>query len=63
MRLLTVPLDIGERDCRECPFRALDWNFGKPTGAEHCTHPSWQSPEITGGVRHSECLAADGGEA
>lgn len=61
-RRLTIELEVGEAaegECRECPFRALDWENGFPAGRYFCMCPAWETKEVTTG-RHLGCLEAGG---
>lgn len=59
-RRLTIELEVGspeDFECGECPFRALDWEGGVPTGRYLCTCPAWETQEVTRG-RHRACIEA-----
>lgn len=63
--LIMVDVDAGRGSggvaadsCGACPFRSTDWDGGEPRGREICTCPAWQLPDVTGGVRHAECVEA-----
>jgi hypothetical protein len=59
-RRLTIEVEVGDaadRECGECPFRALDWDFGVPGGRYFCSCPAWELAEVTAG-RHRACIEA-----
>jgi hypothetical protein len=61
-RTIKITIDVGDttpESCGQCPFRTLDWEGGEPKGREFCSCPSWDMREVTGGVRHRECLEAE----
>lgn len=61
-RAIVVWMDVGEaseRECGDCDFRSFDFKMGAPDGTEICSCPSWDMPDVTGGVRHERCLAAE----
>ena len=59
-RRLTIELEVGDAadsECGECPFRALDWEGGVPSGRYLCTCPAWEPADVTSG-RHRACVEA-----
>lgn len=61
-RVLRLSLEVDEASpvsCGGCPFRSLDWEGGEPRGREVCTCPAWELPDVTGGVRHADCMKAE----
>lgn len=57
--VIDTGLTLTKNECGACPFRVFDWNHGDPKGDELCTNPGFTSNDVTGGMRHHQCIEAE----